>query len=219
MSQLREGIRDSMFRRFCNEFGAEFQKLVNQIETLPSLFGQANGAESFIESFSGCTFKNGLYRIHDRHHFDKWTKIVGGAFPTFAGRIQCFGYDWLGRQFALDSKRLENGEPLILMLEPGTGEVLEIPTTFSGFHEEELIECQDAALAKDFFINWYNDNPQGIKHHQCAGYKVPLFLGGLDTVENLQLVDLEVYWEVSSQLLNSTRDLPVGTVIREVKIL
>jgi hypothetical protein len=51
---------------------------------------------------------------------------INGAFPDFATRACPFGSDWLGRLFAVDSARVENGEPLVLMMEPGTGEVLEI---------------------------------------------------------------------------------------------
>jgi hypothetical protein len=49
------------------------------------------------------------------------------------------------------------------MLEPGTGEVLEIPTTFMAFHEEELVDYQDAALAVEFFNQWREKN-KGICH-------------------------------------------------------
>ena len=38
-----------------------------------------------------------------------------------------------------------------------------------------------------------------IEFGRCAGYKVPLFLGGDDIVENLEDSDMEVYWEVLTQ--------------------
>ncbi len=37
---------------------------------------------------------------------------------------------------------------------------------------------------------------------KCAGYKIPLFIGGNDTVDNLELSDIYVYWEICSQLKN-----------------
>jgi hypothetical protein len=36
---------------------------------------------------------------------------------------------------------------------------------------------------------------------ECIGYRVPLFLGGSDTVENLEKVDLDVYWHLHGQLI------------------
>jgi hypothetical protein len=113
--------------------------------------------------YAGKTFKEGLYRIYKVNEFAKWNAIVGNAFPEFAEHIACFSYDWLGRHFALDFNRKEKNEPLILMLEPGTGEVLEIPTTFMAFHEEELVDYQDAALAVEFFNQWREKN-KGICH-------------------------------------------------------
>ena len=44
--------------------------------------------------------------------------------------------------------------PLVLMLEPGTGEALEIPASFATFHERELIAEPDAVAAFSFFKEW-----------------------------------------------------------------
>ncbi len=57
-----------------------------------------------------------------------------------------------------------------------------------------------------------HSHPVGI----CVGYKKPLFLGGSDTTDNLELAKLEVYWEISAQLLNKTRDLPIGTHVNNI---
>jgi hypothetical protein len=89
--------------------------------------------------------------VHKLSELDKWNDIVTETIPYFKNKIFCFSYDWLGRQFALDFTRSLESEPMILMLEPGTGEALEIPSTFLSFHEEELVEYQDAALAFEFF--------------------------------------------------------------------
>jgi hypothetical protein len=62
--------------------------------------------------------------------------MISDAFSDYAQRACPFGYDWLGRQFALDSSRVENGESLVLLMEPGTAEVLEIPLSFAAFHEQ-----------------------------------------------------------------------------------
>ena len=41
-----------------------------------------------------------------------------------------------------------------------------------------------------------------LKHNECAGYKVPLFLNGDDVVDNLEISDMEVYWEIMMPLIN-----------------
>lgn len=77
------------------------------------------------------TFLDGAYRLHRVDDVDHFTSLASTAFPAFADRIECFGADWLGRQFARDRARIAGGEPLVLMLEPGTGEALEIPADFA----------------------------------------------------------------------------------------
>lgn len=52
----------------------------------------------------------------------------------------------------------------------------------------------------------------------CAGYKVPLFLGGSDSVDNLDLQDLAVYVSLSGQMYTQSRKYPLSTNIRGVSI-
>lgn len=179
---------------------------------------QAFGLEEFFDAFSGGSFNNGLYRVHSVESIDFWNGIVGEAFPDFADRIYCFGYDWLGRQFALDLERLSAKEPLVLMLEPGTGEALEIPVNFLQFHEDEMVNYANEVLAVDFFNSWLSSGRKPPSHSQCISYKKPLYLGGSDTLDNLELMDLEVYWGLTSQLLAKVRGLPPGTPINNISI-
>jgi hypothetical protein len=156
----------------------------------------------------GRSLSGGLYRVHSQSAAIRWTAEVAEAFPDFAHRIACFGYDWLGRQFALDSARADaSGRPLVLLVEPGTGEALEIPVNLAQFHEIELIHEADAALAERFYREWRtrsgDDAPLALD--ECVGYRVPLFLGGKDEVDNLERTDAEVYWSLSGQLRQQVR--------------
>ncbi|QGW82235.1 T6SS immunity protein Tdi1 domain-containing protein [Variovorax paradoxus] len=139
-------------------------------------------------------------------------------FPSFVGKVTCFGIDWLGRVFALDRTRLIDGAAGVVLLEPGTGAALEIPCNIASFHEVELIQYSEEALAKSFYKQWRSQGGAAPCIDQCVGYKRPLFLGGSDTTDNLELSDLEVYWEIAGQLLEKTRGLPVGTPIQQVNI-
>lgn len=190
-------------------------------EAMPSPFDYgfgASGFRAFFESYSGSSFNNGLYRIHLANQIDHWNHILAEAFPEFAKRLCCFGYDWLGRQFAVDNGRVENSEPLVLMLEPGTGEVLEIPVNFVTFHDDELVSYTNEVLAYDFYREWLSSGNEAPNIQQCVGYKKPLFLGGADEINNLELMDLEVYWGLSSQLISKVRGLPPGTPIDNISI-
>lgn len=102
---------------------------------------------------------------------EQWEALVCDAFPEFANRLSCFGYDWLGRIFALDSARIEKSNPGVLLLEPGTGEGLEIPCDLQGFHIDEMVEHQEEALAMRFHARWLSDGGSAPKRGQCVGYK------------------------------------------------
>ena len=160
----------------------------------------------------------GAYRLHRPEDVEPFIALAREAFPYLAGRIKCFASDWLGRQFALDNERVIDGEPQILLLEPGAGEILEIPVGYTAFHEQELVEFPDAAVSYGFFQDWLASNGMVPDHMQCVGYKIPLYLGGADDLSNLALQDFAVYWTLCGQLLAQTRDLPVGTVIGGVAI-
>jgi hypothetical protein len=110
--------RITLFKRLIDGFGKRAAK------TQPS------------EIASPKEFLNGAYRLHESGDVERFTAMAAEAFPEFAQRITCFGADWLGRQFAVDSGRLQGGEPLVLMLEPGTGEALEIPADYGSFTVE-----------------------------------------------------------------------------------
>jgi Domain of unknown function (DUF1851) len=178
----------------------------------------AIGYDELAGSFAGCSFQNGLYRLHDASSGPRAQALIAEAFASFAARAYPFAFDWLGRQFALDEGRKQAGEPLVLILEPGTGLALEVPLPFSTFHDEELVDYHDAALATGFFAAWAQDHAAELPlpTDRCAGYRVPLFLGGKDTVDNLEVVDVDVYWSICGQLRQGTTTLPAGTSINEV---
>ena len=207
-----------MLKRFLDEFRLLPPEQVAGVTWREPRLLAADGYEKFAERFAGCSFENGLYRLHDATSGPLALSWIADAFPEFASRACPFGYDWLGRQFAIDTGRAHAGQPLVLLLEPGTGEGLEIPLAFGAFHDEELVEYRDAALASGFFDTWAQGHGAALPLAQgdCVGYRVPLFLGGRDTVDNLEVIDLDVYWTTCGQLRRGTLQLPEGTSIKDV---
>lgn len=165
---------------------------------------------SGLEAVTGCSFNGGLYRVHNATTAALAQRFVGDAFPAYATRTACFGFDWLGRQFAVDHAGGVPNDPAVVMFEPGTGEVLEIPVPFSRFHDEELVDFADAALAREFFDAWASMGPDSLPlpFDRCVGYRIPLFLGGRDIQENLEVIDIDVYWTITTQLRSQTKQLP-----------
>ncbi|MFI5729195.1 T6SS immunity protein Tdi1 domain-containing protein [Kribbella sp. NPDC051587] len=143
---------------------------------------------------------------------------VDAAFPEFRGRFEVFGFDWLGRQFATDRARGEALDPEVMIVEAGTGEALEVPVPFSKFHDEELVDYSEEALAVSFYLQWQSQTPSPLEFGQCVGYQVPLFLGGKDQVENLELMDIEIYWDIMGRLRAQAREAGLGNAIAGIDL-
>ncbi|MEM9481594.1 MAG: T6SS immunity protein Tdi1 domain-containing protein [Verrucomicrobiota bacterium] len=193
-----------MFAQFRAKYGdgeAACDEL--NLSSLSPLEEHATGITELLSSSGGATFSNGLYRLHGSEDMARWTKTVEAAFPEYQGAIVCFGYDWLGRHFALDTRSDEAQWP-ILLIEPGAGEAMQIPVSFANFHNIELVEYAPNALAEPFFAEWLSSGGAQPRPNECIGYKTPLFLGGSDTIENLEVSDLDVYWHLCGQLRQST---------------
>lgn len=200
-----------MFEIFEREYRLT-ERIIN-----PSLDGP-EFLRPLLSAYGGSTFMGGLYRVHDAASSATASASVEEAFPELQSPVICFGFDWLGRQFALDPSRGRPGDPEVLLLEPGTGEALDVPVTFSTFHDVGLSRFRDACLLPDFFTEWKATNDTQLAFDECVGYKVPLFLGGEDTVENLELINLDVYWSITGQLIRATRHLPPGTSISGITL-
>jgi hypothetical protein len=207
-----------MFERFKQRYTVTFRPSMGSAGPIvTSPLENTPDYEDFMREYAGATFNEGVYRVHSLEARARWIRLVEQAYPMYRGQFAVFGCDWLGRQFALDSQRRENDQPLVVMYEPGTGQALEIPATFQGFHDEVLSMESDAALADVFFQGWLRVGNRGPRPTECVGYKVPLFLNGEDSIDNLELTEMEFYWELTAQLLAQTQGLPAGTPIRSVK--
>ena len=205
------------FRDFADAFQVVDHSATGQAWTPDNV--EPRGFAEFMRDYAGATVAEGAYRIHTSDSAQSSKRLMDAAFPEFADRCFPFGFDWLGRQFALDAHRTEGGEALVMLLEVGTGQALEIPTGFASFHNRELVDFRNEALAWDFFLDWVKQRPETVPllSDQCVGYKVPLFLGGRDELDNLELIDLEVYWTLCGQLRLGTLHLPPGTTVQEVR--
>ncbi|TWB22781.1 uncharacterized protein DUF1851 [Nitrospirillum amazonense] len=199
-----------MFDKFKKHFQRDNQAIAGDVAGVTTSDPMM---QEFFKEIGGLSFKSGLYRTLHPTHVGDWNARVLAAFPAFKGRILCFAYDWLGRAFALDAARLEDKKPGVILFEPGTGEAMEIPANLTSFHEAELIDYGDAALAESFYRQWRASGGSPPAYDQCVGYRKPLFLGGADTVDNLETSDLDVYWHLAAQLIRKTRALPSGTPV------
>jgi hypothetical protein len=181
-------------------------------------FAQVELDEVF-ESLAGVCLDEGLYRVHTPASALVWSGLIPDGFPTFQDRAIPFGYDWLGRQFAVDRDRTGPSGHLCLLMEPGTGQALELPFTAVELHQDGLIDLTDAALAADFYLRWRDeaDDTEPLGPAECIGYRIPLFLGGADEPSNLERTDMTVYWSLQGQLIRQASATDPGTPIVGVR--
>jgi hypothetical protein len=71
--------------------------------------------------------------------------------------------------------------------------------TYSLFFNADLVDDPDTFLAADLFRDWPAAGGRLPGVGECAGFTVPLFLGGTGTAANLGLNDLEVCWSLAAQ--------------------
>ena len=168
-----------------------------------------------FDAAAGSTLASGFYRFHTPFSAESGNHACAGLIQGFEGRFHCIGFDWLGREVAVDV-RPDRGNGIIVV-DPGGGEYLKTPYRLTEWHD--AIASEDDPLAWSFYEEWRRLNPGvNLSFQQAVGYKVPLFLGGRDGVLNLEVIDREVYFELCTQLANGVATLPPGETISAVRL-
>lgn len=202
-----------MFQTFSNAFTHDHRKFQDD-----NLFYKDVPRDLFelINLFSGVSFNHGLYRIHSFRSSSRWATIIGNYFKNYNHIIFPFSFDWTGRQYCLS--KLNN--KLLFMFDPSTGDDFTLEQDIVSFHNIDLVSDTLSILSSDIFENilaWHKYNSIG--YNEILGYKMPLFLGGADSIDNYQKFDMEVYWEIYGQLYIQTKGMSDGTVIDSIKII
>ncbi|NUR02000.1 MAG: DUF1851 domain-containing protein [Streptomyces sp.] len=176
------------------------------------------GFPELISIGAGASFGDGIIRVHAEGEAQRARELARDMFPEFEDAIEPVAEDWMGRQIAARLRRNSGTAAELLLLEPGSGEAFEIDCNISTLFNDELIDDPDTYLSADLFAEWRRVDSNTLPPGQCVGFKVPLFLGGSGEVDNLEVVDVEVYWSLLAQLRAGTKDLPPGAKISEIRI-
>jgi hypothetical protein len=192
-----------VFEPFAKRFG-----LKDRIRQNPS----ANRGDALLlRTFGGLSLEGGAYRIHEEAAAAHWTEIVTSFFSSMD--VSCFGYDWLGRQFAYHS----NGDE-VLHFDIETGEYDRTFRNLVDFHNVELIEDFEKATALAAFREWLAHEPSPLQMTECVGYRIPFALGGEDDPSNFERSDMEVYWDICGQIRAQLLDVEEGSPVLGVKL-
>ncbi len=165
----------------------------------------------FLEEFGGASFSGGLFRIHTKGSMYIWSQLIDEFFPSYNKQYFLFGYDWMGRHYGI-SKNPFNEK--VYMFDDSTNEVYELEQSMESFFNEDLVDYCDDTLNTSTFSLLENKD---LTADKCYSFKVPLFLGGTDTIDNYSLIDMMVSWELNYQIVNKIKDFKDGQLINKVK--
>lgn len=116
----------------------------------------------FLNCYGGDVLGEGLFTVFKIEDISKWNGIVSEAYMDFPKIFSVFGYDWLGRCFAVDLRDETKGN--VLMFEIGTADILEIPVALEKFLNDEIPNFSNDCLASDFFEEWKEHSNVTIKY-------------------------------------------------------
>lgn len=176
--------------------------------------GATDPYDAFIDSLGGRSFGDGVFRVFERSDLERWHRVVSGCFTKLRGEFNLIGYDWMGRCFAVD-QRDGDGKGLVVLLEIATLDMYYIGKDVAAFLNEVMPNQSEACLEVGRYREWLEGHAP-VGRMECAGYRIPLFLGGEDSLENMEVSDMEVYWDMTDQLWEAVKDLPEGTKIGNV---
>lgn len=175
---------------------------------------QVPGLAELVTTAAGLSFGDGILRVLTDDEARRAQGLVNLMWPEWAPRIRPFAQDWNGRLWVLDLRR----GAMLMLLDPGAGSVDSLDGTIPDLLDEYVLEDPDTFLSQDLFTAWRATHPERLPAGRYAGYRSPLFLGGARDVDNLEVIDDEVYWSVHGQLWAKVKDLPDGTSISGVEI-
>ena len=155
---------------------------------------------TFLQRLPAVSFKGGALRVltpATKPSIASWNSEQGwhADWPEWRNRFVVFAFDWLGNQIAFDRNEAMN----ISEFEPGTGNINSVPVDFSGFLDL-LVDSGEEILLEASFTKWRTLTGRTLEFNQCVGHKIPLFLGGSDSFDNMEVSDLSVHVSIMGQV-------------------
>jgi hypothetical protein len=155
----------------------------------------------FCCTYAGSDFGPGLYRLHTPASSAEAAGYVRAGFGDDLS--EPFAFDWLGCQYLCAGRE-------VLLADPGSAEVLRVPFDVERFHLDELVNRGDEALAQSAFRHYLRAGGRPPSFDECVGLVQPLYLGGTDGISNMELIDIDVYWSLASQIMVAASSAPEG---------
>ncbi len=116
------------------------------------------------------------------------------SWPDIECGLTVFGYDWMGRLYALDSGRVIQNEPLVGRLNPADGSVRTSDLTFAEFVLGDLIAYGDRILDRERFAERQAKDAAPLLGTDVVSYAESLS-DGPSAPTNAELTRIEEYVE------------------------
>jgi hypothetical protein len=149
-------------------------------------------ATNSLSGLSGEPTHGGALRFVSPDVRARLMSAIAVGFPDRA-TIVPFATGWTGVIFACDP---EGG---VVIVDPGWGDLVD-----TGYILEEwmrLLPDLAEQVGVDAHQRWVSASHTEIAADACVGFNVPLFLGGREADSNRSVIDMDVYWAITAQVI------------------
>ena len=174
--------------------------------------------DSLIAQLGGRSFGKGLFTVFDPGEKAKWEGIVLECLVSQCDLSEDFSFELFGRNWNGYCYGVETScdDPTILAFDVDAVEVNSLDSTLGDFLNKRIPSNCNGCLASGSYEKWLETH-RALSRGECVGLVKPLFLGGKDDFDNMEVIDMEVHWEMTSQIWQAVRDLPPGTPIGSIR--
>ena len=165
-----------------------------------------NFYQDFFDNLGGMQFGNGIFNTIHLEDAGKWEEYLVDAFPRLEGKILPYAYTWEGTFFCVD---IRDGKSIIC--DTGTSTCFALPVSMCDFLNNYVANKSADYLNAVEYRQWIAANGP-VPYGFCAGWKIPLFMNGEESMDNRELSDMEVYWGVLGQIRQQVMGEDYGDV-------
>ncbi len=176
------------------------------------LSGGIDGA-AILALVGGRSFNLGAFRTFSTESSKDWNDVISDAFPAYKGIIRCIGFGWDGQVIAEVLRDREDIERGVAIFNPNTAETLNAPVSIVDFMNDMIGDDEEDVLEAGLYLTWLKADKTPVQIDECVGYDVPMFVGGDQSMENMNVIDFEVYWDISRDLIKKYFDAEDGDAI------
>ena len=204
-----------MFERFKEKCEGK-KNLTRSAENVCSCHICSNEMNQLFFEIGGYSFENGAFHVFEKNEICEWADTIKTLFPSVDICIPV-GRDWLNRVYAI--KHGNDFSSHVILFSHITDEFFSLGVNIRQFFDSFLIEEYENLLDMAIFGDFVEGNDIKLPLVQSGiQMKTPLFLGGNYSVDNMELIDPKIDWDIVTQLLLQTRGMEVGQSVSGVEI-